>query len=49
MSGSEFARLTGLSKATLNNLENQAQNVTIDTLEHLCKVFRCQIQDLFPK
>ena len=45
----EFSRRVGLSKTALNNLENQSQNVTIDTLEHLCKVFRCQIQDLFPK
>ena len=44
----EFSRKVGLSRATLNNLENQTQNVTLDTLEHLCRVFRCEIQDLFP-
>lgn len=49
LSAREFSQRTGLSKSTINNLENQAQNVTLDTLEQLCTVFRCRIQDLFPK
>lgn len=45
----EFARKVGLSKSTLSRLENQQQNATIHTLEHLCKVFRCEVGDLFPR
>jgi transcriptional regulator with XRE-family HTH domain len=45
---SEFALKCGLSKATISRIENVEQNVTLDTLEHLCKVFKCNIEDLFP-
>lgn len=44
----EFARRIGLSKSTLSRLQSAEQNVTIDTLEHLCRVFRCEVKDLFP-
>lgn len=44
----EFAGRYGLSKATVSRIENTDQNVTVDTLEHLCKVFKCNIEDLFP-
>lgn len=45
----DFARHCGLSKTTISRIEKEEQNVTIDTLEHLCKVFRCEVQDLFPR
>lgn len=44
----EFSKKYGLSKDTANRIENCDQNVTIDTLEHFCKVFKCDIGDLFP-
>ena len=44
----EFAARYGLSKDTVRRMEAGEQNVTIDTLEHLCKVFRCDIAELFP-
>lgn len=43
----DFARKVGLSASTLNNIMNQSQNVTLDTLEHLCRVYNCEIKDLF--
>lgn len=45
----EFSTRYGLSKDTIRRIEDADQNVTIDTLQHLCKVFRCDIADLFPK
>jgi len=43
-----FAGRYGLSRATVARIESETQNVTIDTLEHLCKVFKCGVSDLFP-
>lgn len=42
----DFAKKTGLSKTSLQRIENEEQNVTIDTLEHLCKKFKCEPGDL---
>ena len=47
MTEREFARKIGLSKTTLHRIENCEQNVTIDTLEKLCKSFKCDIAELF--
>lgn len=44
----EFAARYALSKDTVARIESQDQNVTIDMLEHMCKVFRCDVGDLFP-
>lgn len=44
----DCARRWGMSKDTISRIEKEQQNVTIDTLEHLCKVFNCEITDLFP-
>ena len=44
----EFASRYSLSKDTVSRIETLEQNVTIDTLEHMCKIFRCDIADLFP-
>ena len=45
----EFSARYGLSKDTVKRVEQADQNVTIDTLYHMCKVFRCDVGDLFPK
>ena len=47
-SQNRFSRRLGVSNATLNRIENQVQNVSLITLEQLCRALRCDIQDLFP-
>lgn len=42
----DFAKKVGLSKTSINRIENEEQNVTVDTLEHLCKKFKCSTKDL---
>lgn len=44
----EFARKIGLSQSTIMRIENHEQNVTLITLEQLCKYYRVDIADLFP-
>ena len=44
-----FSARYGLSKDTVARIEKADQNVSIDTLEHMCKVFRCDIETLFPQ
>jgi transcriptional regulator with XRE-family HTH domain len=44
----EFARKIGVSQASITRIENHEQNVTLDTLEHICKYYRVDIADLFP-
>ena len=43
-----FSRRAGVSGPTINRIENQLQNVSLDTLETLCLRLRCDIVDLFP-
>lgn len=43
-----FARKIGVAQSTIMRIENEDQNVTIDTLEQLCKAFNIDIADLFP-
>ena len=47
MSQVQFARRIGVSKSSLNRMEIADQNVTLRTLEHLCKVLKCDIGELF--
>jgi DNA-binding Xre family transcriptional regulator len=47
-SQNRFARHLGLSNATLNRIENEVQNVSLETLEKLCRALRCDVADLFP-
>ncbi len=47
-SQNEFARRVGVSGPTINRIENEAQNVSLETLETLCIRLRCDIRDLFP-
>jgi len=43
-----FSRRAGVSGPTINRIENQAQNVSLDTLGTLCIRLKCDIRDLFP-
>ena len=43
----DFAKKAGVSKSTIDRLENAAQNTTITTLETLCGALKCNIEDLF--
>jgi len=43
-----FARKTGLAQSTIMRIENEDQNVTLETLEQLCRVFHVDIDELFP-
>ncbi len=42
-----FARQVGVSSSTLHDLEGKRQNVTLKTLECMCKRLKCDIGDLF--
>jgi HTH-type transcriptional regulator/antitoxin PezA len=43
----EFARKLGVSRPTLTRLETADQNVTLETLERICKRLRCDLGELF--
>lgn len=47
-SQNEFARQAGVSGPTINRIENQIQNVSLDTIEKLCARLKCDMEDLFP-
>lgn len=47
LSQRNFARKLGISKSTLDRLENVAQNTTVKTLGVICKSLKCEIGDLF--
>lgn len=47
-SQNKFARQLGISNASLNRIENQQQNVSLETLEMICTKLKCDIADLFP-
>lgn len=42
-----YARKLGISRPTLNRLENAAQNTTLTTLQKICRALKCEIGDLF--
>ena len=44
----EFARKIGVAQSTIMRIENLDQNVTIDTLDRLCRIFNTDVQGLFP-
>jgi transcriptional regulator with XRE-family HTH domain len=44
-----FAQKYGLSFASISRIEKLEQNVTINTLEGLCRAFKCDVDELFPK
>lgn len=43
----ELAELTGISKSTLNNIENGKVSPTIEQLEIIAKALGCRISDLY--
>jgi transcriptional regulator with XRE-family HTH domain len=43
-----FARKTGLAQSSIMRIENEDQNVTLETLEMLCKTFHVDVAELFP-
>jgi transcriptional regulator with XRE-family HTH domain len=43
-----FARKTGLAQSSIMRIENEDQNVTLETLEILCKTFHVDVAELFP-
>lgn len=44
----DVARLTGLNRSTVSALYKEtATRVDLATIEVLCKLFRCQVGDLF--
>lgn len=45
----EFARKIGVAQSTIMRIENLDQNVTINTLETLCRVFHTDVGELFPR
>ena len=42
-----FARRLGIHQATLNRIEHQKQNVTLETLQKICQRLNCSICSLF--
>ena len=49
MSQRAFASRYGLAQSTVMRIENEDQNVTLNTLEQLCRVFRVDVGELFPR
>ncbi len=43
----ELSELTGISKSTLNNIENGKVSPTIEQLEIIAKALGCRISDLY--
>lgn len=43
----EVSRLTGMSPSTISNIYNEkVKRMDYDTMDKLCKLFNCKIQDL---
>ncbi|ETW97231.1 MAG: hypothetical protein ETSY1_23475 [Candidatus Entotheonella factor] len=47
-SQARFAKRIGIAQSSLQRIEVEDQNLTMDTLEHLCNRLKCDIGDLFP-
>ncbi len=47
MNQGAYARKLGISRPTLNRLENAGQNTTLATLQKICRALKCDIGDLF--
>lgn len=43
----ELAKLTGISKSTLNNFENEKTSPNLNQLEKISVALNCEITDLF--
>lgn len=44
----QFAKRLGVSKSSLHRMEQGEQNVSLKTLDTLCRRLKCDISDLFP-
>jgi len=42
-----FTRKTGISSASWHRMEMGEQNVTLKTLQHILKRFKCGVSDIF--
>lgn len=42
----DFAKKLGMSKTTIQRIENEQQNITIDTIEMLCDALKCEVNEL---
>jgi DNA-binding Xre family transcriptional regulator len=49
MSYPAFARKLGISSSSLHRMEMGDQNVTLKTLEHILKRFKCSANDIFDR
>lgn len=49
MTQTAFALKVGVNQATINRIEQGSQNVTIDTLQRLCKKLKCSAGDLLDR
>lgn len=47
MSQLQFARKLSISKSSLNRMELGEQNVSLRTLDKLCRRLKCDVSDLF--
>lgn len=47
LSQDDFARSLGYDKSYISRIESGKQNLTIDTIQMLCKALNITIQDLF--
>ena len=45
----QFAQKLGISKSSLNRMEMGEQNVSLKTLQILCRKLKCDVADLFPR
>lgn len=45
----QFSRKLGISKSSLNRMEQGEQNVSLKTLETLCERLGCDVGELFVK
>lgn len=43
----QFSKKLGISNSSLNRMELGEQNVSLNTLEVLCKRLKCDVGDLF--
>ena len=48
MSQEDLAKLLGLTRTSITNIENGNQKLTLDTIYTLCERFSLQVQDVLP-
>ena len=47
LSVTELSKLTGISRSTLNNIENGKYSPKLEQLERIAKVLGCRMSDLY--